>query len=75
MTALVDANGSRTQWAYDSEGRLVTKTYADASTYTYTYDAGGRLLTRTDAKSQPGVSQPGVKPTFSGTVRNDVNQP
>jgi YD repeat-containing protein len=30
---------------------LVTKTYADASTYTYTYDAAGRLLTRTDAKA------------------------
>ena len=41
---------NETQWAYDTEGRMATKTYADSTAYQYAYDALGRLLTRTDAK-------------------------
>jgi YD repeat-containing protein len=37
--ALLDGNGSRTQWAYDSMGWLTTKTYADGSAYQYAYCA------------------------------------
>ena len=48
--ALIDGNGSRTQWAYDTMGRLTSKTYADGSTYEYGYDDEGRLASRTDGK-------------------------
>ena len=49
MTALIDGEGSRTEWAYDSLGRLTQKTYADGTDYDYTYDDEGRLTSRTDA--------------------------
>ena len=52
MTALIDGEGSRTEWAYDPLGRLTQKTYADGTDYDYTYDDEGSLASRTDAKGQ-----------------------
>ena len=37
LTALIDGEGSRTEWSFDAAGRLVRKTYADGTHYDYTY--------------------------------------
>jgi YD repeat-containing protein len=53
LAALIDPNGSTTSWTHDIEGRLITKTYADSSTYSYVYEAKtSNLKTRTDALGQ-----------------------
>ena len=52
MTALIDGEGSRTKWEYDSMGRMTKKTYADGSDYEYDYDYEGKLVARTDGKGQ-----------------------
>lgn len=51
MKELIDPKGQKTQWLYDIQGRLQTKTYADSSTETYTYDpSSGELKTSTNRK-------------------------
>jgi RHS repeat-associated protein len=52
--ALVDANGNRTAWERDVQGRVVREVRADGITATlYSYGARtGRLLTVTDPKDQ-----------------------
>jgi YD repeat-containing protein len=53
LQALVDANGNRTSWERDVQGRVVTETRADGTTETnYTYDATGRIATVTDPEGQ-----------------------
>ncbi len=53
LLALVDANGHRTSWAYDAEGRVTTETRHDGTTQTTTtHDVTGRLKTVTDPKGQ-----------------------
>ena len=53
MDALVDANGNRTTWERDVQGRVTREIRADSTTDThYTYDLRGRLKTITDPKNQ-----------------------
>jgi YD repeat-containing protein len=54
LDALVDANGNRTRWERDLEGRVTREVRADGVTATtYTYGpSSGRLLTVTDPKAQ-----------------------
>ncbi len=49
---LWDGEGNKTHWDYDIGGRLLRKTYADATQHNYTYDLAGRLAAITDAKAQ-----------------------
>lgn len=53
VTTLIDAKSNVTHWAYDTQGRLTSKTYADASAVTYTYEATtSRLKSVLDALGQ-----------------------
>jgi RHS repeat-associated protein len=53
LEALIDANGNRTSWERDAQGRITREVRADAVTDTlYAYDATGRLKTVTDPKNQ-----------------------
>lgn len=53
LEALVDANGNRTTWERDIQGRVTREVRADNVTDTlYTYDLIGRLKTVTDPKDQ-----------------------
>src|SRR5207249_3835291 len=53
LLALVDANGHRTTWQRDAQGRVTSELRSDGVTSTsYTYDATGRLKTITDPKGQ-----------------------
>ena len=53
LEALVDANGHRTTWERDVQGRVIREVRADNVTDTlYTYDSIGRLKTVTDPKDQ-----------------------
>jgi len=52
LEALIDANGSRTSWEYDLEGRVTKEVRANASEYDYTYETTlSRLETVTDPRS------------------------
>ena len=50
--SMTDGNQSITQWSYDSQNRLQTKTYADGHRDDYTYDGNGNIATRLDGKRQ-----------------------
>ncbi len=53
LTALVDANGQRTQWDRDVEGRVVREVRANGSMTQYAYEpTGPRLHQVTDPKGQ-----------------------
>ena len=53
LTSLTDAKSNVTEWAYDVEGRVAQKTYADTSTLTYTYEnTTSRLASVLDALGQ-----------------------
>ena len=52
LAAMVDGNGSLTEWVRDEQGRVVTKRYADNSEIGYTYDFSGRLSAQTDPLGQ-----------------------
>jgi RHS repeat-associated protein len=54
LDALVDANGNRTQWNRDVQGRVTSEVRADGTTTTtYTYEnTTSRLKTVTDPKAQ-----------------------
>ncbi|MCC7124014.1 MAG: RHS repeat protein [Acidobacteria bacterium] len=53
LEALIDANGNRTTWERDVQGRVTREVRADGTTDThYTYDLAGRLKTVTDPKDQ-----------------------
>ena len=49
QTAVTDANGNRTEYAYDEEDRRTVTTYADLATSSSAYDALGNEISRTDA--------------------------
>lgn len=44
LTSLTDAKHNVTQWAYDVQGRVMQKTYADSSALSYTYEHTTRRL-------------------------------
>ncbi len=58
MTDLWDGNDRRTQWRYDTQGRVNAKLYANNVTnLTYLYDALGRLTNRwSQAKGNTGYA-------------------
>ena len=68
MEALVDANGNRTRWERDVQGRVTREIRADNTTDThYTYDATGRLKTITDPKDQVTTHSYNADDSLSGT--------
>jgi len=72
MDALVDANGNRTRWERDVQGRVMREIRADNTTDTlYTYDLGGRLKTITDPKDQVTTHSYNVDDSLSGTAYTD----
>src|SRR5579862_2910657 len=53
LNAMIDANGNKTSWTWDLEGRITAKIYADNSATHYTYSTTtSRLASMTDAKGQ-----------------------
>jgi len=53
LNAMIDANGNKTSWTWDLEGRLTAKIYADNSATHYTYSTTtSRLASMTDAKGR-----------------------
>jgi RHS repeat-associated protein len=50
VTAVEDADGVRTEYAYDAARNLITVTDGLGNETTMTYDAAGRMLTRTTAE-------------------------
>ena len=52
LTDLIDAAGNRTEWVYDSEGRMTYKVYNDDSEIAYAYNADGLLTSRINARNQ-----------------------
>jgi len=72
MDALVDANGNRTRWERDVQGRVTREIRADETTDTlYTYDLTGRLKTITDPKDQVTTHSYNVDDSLSGTAYTD----
>ncbi len=69
LTKLTDANGNATTWGLDGEGRVTSKTYADASSISYTYEANsGRLQQMTDAVGNLAVYTYNDDNTLANTV-------
>ncbi|MFD6259497.1 DUF6531 domain-containing protein [Micromonospora chalcea] len=48
VTAEIDDEGNRTEYAYDTELRLVRVTNPAGATWSYTYDPNGRMTSETD---------------------------
>ena len=72
MDALVDANGHRTSWERDVQGRVTRELRADTTTDTlYTYDLAGRLKTITDPKDQVTTHSYNLDDSLSGTAYTD----
>jgi RHS repeat-associated protein len=72
MEALVDANGHRTAWERDVQGRVTREVRADTTTDTlYTYDLAGRLKTITDPKDQVTTHSYNLDDSLSGTAYTD----
>ena len=72
MEALVDANGNRTRWERDVQGRVTREIRADNTTDThYTYDLAGRLKTITDPKEQVTTHSYNFDDSVSGTGFTD----
>jgi len=69
LDALVDANGNRTRWERDIQGRVTREIRADNTTDTlYTYDLAGRLKTVTDPKDQVTTHGYNLDDSLSGTA-------
>ena len=69
MEALVDANGNRTRWERDVQGRVTREIRADNLTDTvFTYDSGGHLKTITDARAQVTTHTYNLDDSLSGTA-------
>jgi|GEM_PF-1972828 len=49
LVAVRDDNGNATRYAYDSQNRLLTRTYADGTVQRYTYDRNGNVIAFQDA--------------------------
>jgi len=76
--ALIDANGNRTRWERDVQGRVTREIRADDTTDTlYTHDLSGRLKTVTDPKDQVTTHTYNADDSLSGTAYTDeeVNTP
>jgi RHS repeat-associated protein len=72
LDALVDANGNRTKWERDVQGRVTREIRADNTTDTlYTYDLAGRLKTITDPKDQVTTHSYNLDDSLSGTAYTD----
>lgn len=58
IAQMTDANGNTTVWNRDTQGRVVSKIFADGTSTQYTYDPmTGRLAQVTDAKGQTTAYQ------------------
>jgi RHS repeat-associated protein len=69
MDALIDANGNRTRWERDVQGRVIREIRADNTTDThYTFDLAGRLKTITDPKDQVTTHSNNLDDSLSGTA-------
>jgi YD repeat-containing protein len=69
LDALIDANGNRTRWERDVQGRVTREVRADEVTDTlYAYDLAGRLKTVTDPKDQVTTHTYLTDNALSGTV-------
>lgn len=69
MEALIDANGNRTKWERDVQGRVTREVRADNTTDShYTYDLTGRLKTVTDPKDQVTTHSYNTDDSLSGTA-------
>ena len=53
LSALTDAKGNKTLYAYNPAGNLLTTTYANATAETFTYDPLGNALSFTNAAGEP----------------------
>ena len=49
LTAVTDAKGSTTSYAYDTLGRMISETDPIGNKTTYSYDSKGNLIAQTDA--------------------------
>ncbi len=54
--SLIDAESQTTQYAYDSQGRMIRETAPDGSVTEYSRDALGRILTETRTRSDGGAT-------------------
>jgi RHS repeat-associated protein len=52
ITSVTDARGNGMQYGYDTQGNLISITYADGTHENYTYDASGNVLTATNRRGQ-----------------------
>jgi len=69
LSTLTDANGNVTTWGLDLQGRVTSKTYADASAINYVYETNtSRLHTMTDAVGNVATYSYNVDNTLSGTT-------
>lgn len=67
--ALIDANGNRTTWERDTQGRVTREIRAGGTTDTvYTYDGTGRLATVTDPKNQVTTHVYGTDDSLTSTT-------
>ncbi len=53
---LTDAEAQTTQYAYDTQGRMIRETAPDGSVTEYTHDAMGRILTETRTRTEAGTT-------------------
>ena len=69
MEALVDANGNRTRWERDVQGRITREVLTDNTTDTnFTYDLTGRLKTIIDPKDQVTTHSYNIDDSLSATA-------
>jgi RHS repeat-associated protein len=55
LGSLTDANGNKTEWEVDLQGRTTKKIFPDDSEFAYFYDATGRLEATIDARDQQTI--------------------
>uniref|UniRef100_UPI00273A70D1 RHS repeat-associated core domain-containing protein n=1 Tax=Oscillatoria sp. HE19RPO TaxID=2954806 RepID=UPI00273A70D1 len=61
ITAIIDAEGQKTQFEYDFLGRVTRQIDALGNSTTYTYNANGQTLTETTTLATPNGSRAQVK--------------
>jgi len=69
LASLTDANGNVTSWGLDTQGRVLSKTYADVSEIRYLYQTNtSRLSTMTDARGTVATYNYNADNTLSGVT-------
>jgi YD repeat-containing protein len=66
LAALVDPSGARTEWTYDSLGRLLSRSTEGVVSASYAYDSAGRVVGRTDALGQLTSYSYNIDDTLAG---------